>query len=346
MKWLRFRGRAARRHERILRTSTAGDRLWMPSARPGAIAHAAAQESSRNGAGVVPAARTADGDAAAAPTSTQRRRPRARALVVLAVAVLGASAGFAAPAWLGPLMQRARTDWLSLRTIAVAGATDRVTSGEIAAATGIEIGRSLLDLDPAAIETKLLNHPWVAAARVVRVPPSTLVVSVQLRSPVARIARGAQSTEWLVDDRGHAFAVATSDDATRFPLLVMDVIDAPANAEAALLADGAAAASALLRSTVTRPAQIVVAPPGDPDGLRLRISGLSTEIVLGGGQLDRKFAHLARLLAAEIPGLRAASAIDLRFADQAVLRGLPVPEASAQRAVKPGGADPPSDRRG
>jgi cell division protein FtsQ len=243
-------------------------------------------------------------------------------------------------------MSRARNEWLSLRAIAVSGATDRVPSDEIASATGLALGTSLLDVDPAAAEARVLAHPWVASARVVRVPPSTLVVSVKLRTPVARVARETEGDEWLVDDAGRSFAPASADDAARLPLLVMGIVNAPDGAADVALAEGAVAAQALLHSTVMRPAQILVAAPGDPDGLRVRLGGLPAEVVLGTGQLDRKFAHLARLLSADIPGIGAAAAIDLRFADQAVLRGLPSPEASAQRAVKPGGADPPSDRRG
>jgi hypothetical protein len=276
----------------------------------------------------------------------QRRRPRKRALVAVGVALLGAAAGLATPSLLAPLLTRARDEWLSLHAIAVAGASDRVPSDEIASATGLALGTSLLDVDSAVAEARVLAHPWVASARVVRVPPSTLVVSVKLRNPVARIVRLPEGDEWLVDEAGRSFAPANASDAARLPLLVTGIVDAPDGAAAHALAEGAVAAQAFLHSTVMRPAQIVIGAPGDPDGLRLRIAGLPAEVVLGNGQLDRKFAHLARLLAAEIPGIGAAAAIDLRFADQAVLRGLPSPEASAQRAVKPGGADPPSDRRG
>lgn len=313
-----------------------GDRVLHPGIRRAAAPSEPAATASTNGSPVSDEARE---------IPAPRRRPPAVMLAALGVAALGAAAGLTTPGVLIPVARRVHDDWLALRTIAVSGATARVPSDEIAAATGIAPGTSLLDIDAAAAETRLRTHPWVLHARVVRVPPHTLVVSVRLREPVASVAGLDPGLRWLVDAGGHAFAPANEQEATRLPVLAPAVVDPP-EVGATALADGAAVAEALSRSRLVRPAEIVIGARGDPEGVRLRLEGLPADVLLGWRDFDARLASLARLLAAEIPGLAAASAIDLRFADRAVLRGLPSPEAAAQRAVTPGGAGPPPDRRG
>ena len=67
-------------------------------------------------------------------------------------------------------------------------------------------GQNLMsaDLDDALARTKTL--PWVADAQVRRVPPSTVVIEVRPRKPVAILA-GA-SGQWLVDRTGVVIAEA------------------------------------------------------------------------------------------------------------------------------------------
>jgi UDP-N-acetylenolpyruvoylglucosamine reductase len=61
----------------------------------------------------------------------------------------------------------------------------------------------------------------------------------------------------------------------------------------------------------------------DEDSRRLpslRLVQPAAEVLLGGGELDAKLERLTRLLAAELPEVLEASAIDLRFGDRMVLR--------------------------
>lgn len=311
-----------------------GERLLRPGVSPGRIVHEATA--------------TPDPACPADPKPSIPRPPtRARRalLATIGIAGIGAAAGLAAPGALLRFTTRMHDEWLALRTIAVSGASSRVPSDEIASATGVAHGTSLLDIDASAAEERLLAHPWVAHARVVRVPPGTLVVSVRLREPVATVSDREPGVRWLVDAGGRSFAPASEQESARLPALSPTVVDPP-EAGAAALAQGASVAQALARALPLLPAEIVIGAPGDPDGVRLRLDGLPGEVVLGSRDFDARLASLARLLSAKIPGLAAASAIDLRFADRAVLRGLPAPEAPAQRAIPPGGAGPPPDRRG
>jgi len=273
-----------------------------------------------------------------------RRHLRPTAVAVSALVVLGAIAGIAAPWALPPLVAKARHDWLALRHIAVAGA-GRIRAEEIARTTGLPLGRSLLDVDPADAEERLRAHPWIREARVVRMPPGTVVVSVTLREPVALVESDQPGHARLVDASGYAFAAADERDFQSLPLLVPEVLEGP-DGSPPDLSQGAAVAQALARSGLPRNAQILLPAPGDPDGLRLRVGATPAPIVLGQGGLDPKLARLARLLAERLPEVQTAAAIDLRFADQAVLRSPPAPEGAAKSAAAPGGAGPPKDRAG
>lgn len=273
-----------------------------------------------------------------------RRRLRPGALAVVGLVALGAAAGIAAPWALPPLLAKARHDGLALRHIAVAGA-GRIRAEEIARATGLPFGRSLLDIDPADAEARLRAHPWIREAHVARMPPSTVVVSVRLREPVALVEGDEPGHALLVDATGFAFAPAEERDLQRYPLLVPEVLEGPGGAPPDL-SQGAEAAQAVARSGLARNVQILLPAPGDPDGLRLRVGTTPAPIVLGHGGLDPKLARLARLLAERLPEAQTAAAIDLRFADQAVLRSPPAPEGAAKSAAAPGGAGPPRDRAG
>jgi hypothetical protein len=54
--------------------------------------------------------------------------------------------------------------------------------------------------------------------------------------------------------------------------------------------------------------------------------------VLGHGELDERLDALARLVSARPDVVATATSIDLRFADQVVLRGAPAQEGSANQA--------------
>jgi hypothetical protein len=71
----------------------------------------------------------------------------------------------------------------------------------------------------------------------------------------------------------------------------------------------------------------------------LRLGGAGPRVVLGAGAVDAKLERLARVRAADLPEVREASEIDLRFGDDVVLRGGPAPGGSGETGRR-GGADP------
>lgn len=271
---------------------------------------------------------------------TPRGRRTLLALVLLPALLMAAGSLMRAG---GGTLTRLQQEGLALRRISVEGAR-RVAPAEIAAAAGVRAGTPLLDVDVAAVETRLAEHPWIARARAVRLPPEQLLISVAERVPLA-IAVAGHGDGWLVDASGTAFARAGAADVGRLPLLRGEQALRVGEADPAL-AEGVALALALSRRGFRTSAEIALARQGDPDGLALRLAGTAPRIVLGSGELDGKLERLRALLAAGLPQTEAASDIDLRFADRAVLRSFPPSATAGKGAVSPGGAPPPTGRAG
>ena len=110
------------------------------------------------------------------------------------------------------------------------------------------------------------------------------------------------------------------------------------------LAQATALAHALPDAGIALPARVYIAPEDDPEGFALAWEGLRPRAVLGRERLEQRVARLAQLFAAGVPEVPEASGLDLRFADQVVLRQLPAPEGAASVAAERGRAKP-SDRR-
>lgn len=90
------------------------------------------------------------------------------------------------------------------------GATEHVGRDEIVSRSGVNIGDRLLVLDTDQIAARLARHPWIAAARVQRQLPATLVIDVTERHAAAVAVIGGL---YLIDDKGHPFKHATLEEA-------------------------------------------------------------------------------------------------------------------------------------
>jgi len=276
-------------------------------------------------------------------------RPRGKARLVLwLLLALSGPAIAAAGGWLTPLRQKFDTDVLGLHSICVLGA-GRISPEEIAATTGLSEGTSLLEISPHEIESRLRSHPWIRDAHVMRLLPARLLVEVTLREPVARVAAvsakvGAPVV--LVDAEGRAVAQSAAEPFPQLPLIVSPRLPAVGEVMPALGA-ATAAVDAVARSAFAgTSATFFLGAENDPNGVSLQLPQLSARVLLGTGDLELKLARLALVLAGDSTPARAAAEIDLRFADRAVLRGLPLPDGTAHSAQAPGGAPAPHDRAG
>jgi cell division protein FtsQ len=73
---------------------------------------------------------------------------------------------------------------------------------------GFSIGQNLFDIDIASIRKKLEDGPLIKSAEVQRKLPSTLLVRVNERTPLARIEHGQAGFFFAVDLDGHVLGLA------------------------------------------------------------------------------------------------------------------------------------------
>ena len=174
-------------------------------------------------------------------------RRRLRILVVLASVVLLAVAAWVVVA--SPILDVDRVE--------VSGST-RLTSADVAAASGISTGDPMVWLDGGAAERRIAVLPWIESAHVEREWPGTVKISVTEREPVAWVDTGSGPA--LVDGTGRVLAgVRTAP--TGLPQIVGPTRVPPAGAAIAPLA-GARVAGGLVGYARLGTKTITVTPRG------------------------------------------------------------------------------------
>jgi len=260
------------------------------------------------------------------------RRATFTAAAVLSLAA-GAVCGFVLASDPGRLGGNAQLDAISVR-----GAS-HLAVAEVAVATGVSRSAAISGIELASVENRLEEHAWIAEARALRLPTGRLLVGVKETVPVAVLAAGSPGQIFLVDASGVPFAGAEGHPDEALPRVVTARAVAPLEPN-----EDIARAVQLSRDLpgfgLAQPVLISIAAEDDRRGFTLRLPGLRARIVLGREDLDAKLRELARLLAANVPEIGIATELDLRFADQAVLRNEPPPEGAAQAAAARGRAMP------
>jgi cell division septal protein FtsQ len=215
-----------------------------------------------------------------------------------------------------------------LTVIAVQG-TERLTSEDVAFATGLEKGGPLDALSLAQLQTQVAAHPWIQNARVALLPTGTLIVEVEERVPQAVLR--SSSGDHFVDASGVVFARVEPEDAggaAALPLLVGEADDSAALRAGLAIAEHLVpmALPGLEESGAAHRALALQLPSGTAanprEGWVLRGTG-RTKVVLGSDDVATvhdRLDRLARLLEADLGELEETETIDLRFAGQAVLR--------------------------
>ena len=208
----------------------------------------------------------------------------------------------------------------------------RLTAAEVATATGVPRGALPEQIDPPTVVERLAEHAWIASARAVRLPTGNLLVEVRERIPIAVIPVGPESSLFFVDATGLPFAPAPKGSTEGLPRLTPDfaVVGDAANAE---FAGAANLAHRLPHFGLAVPAQVAITAADDPEGFSLRLAGLPARFVVGRNALDDRLTTLARLLATSLPEVVNAASVDLRFADQVVLRKRASSKGEAQAAA-------------
>jgi hypothetical protein len=253
----------------------------------------------------------------------------AAAISVLLGVLLGESLFAAARGWLAGEPAR-------LQSVSIRGA-QRVSLRDVAEATGVEPGARLTEIDVFSIEQNLAKHLWISNASALRLPTGRLLISVTERIARAVVAVSGEEGSFAVDATGTPFAPLEPGDLAMLPRLTASE-DAVKDSADETLAFAIELAYRLPEFDLPLPSELFIAAGSDPVGFSLRLPDLEPRVVLGRDDFESRLAALARLLEAGLPQLTSSDSLDLRFADQAVLRGSPAPQGPAQAAAARGDA--------
>ena len=268
-------------------------------------------------------ARPEPGSRRAGVQPVRRRSFRRRLRFVVHLGVLLVAA--AGAAWSAQALRRAGV--LRIDTITVEG-NHRLSPGEVAGLLEGLRGEDLLVADLDAGRASLLASGWIRHARLRRVLPSAVHVTLDEREPVGLARFGSHL--YLVDAAGNVM----DEFGSRFADLDLSIIDglSPRAGASALDARRAALAARLLaevgadRELATRISQVDVANPHDAVVL---LSGDPVRIHLG----EREFVARLRTYLNVVPMLREAvpdiDYVDVRF-DRRVYVG-PAAESRQRR---------------
>jgi hypothetical protein len=143
-------------------------------------------------------------------------------------------------------------------------------------------------------------------------------------------SRAADEREWrVVSAAGLPFARASASDVESLPRLVTR--STPANAQPNdALAAAIEFAGRFDAFDLPTPSEIVIDEGVGSEGWVVRLPSLAPRVLLGRENLDERLAALAELLSTGRQELAEADAIDLRFAEQAVLRSRSSPKGTTQ----------------
>jgi hypothetical protein len=204
----------------------------------------------------------------------------------------------------------------------------------VALATGVTPGSPLASVDSQAVERRLTSHLWIRSARATALPTGALLVEIEERQPLAVVRSGSEEHWYLLDASAVPFAPADPELAAVLPRLhssqalamgnrhevlarALDIVrDLPVDA----LSERTGAPASPSGSSWPEGLELQLPVPDSTEGWVLRSRHPATHVILGEEGLEQRVERLEQLLASDLPELRGAETIDLRFADRAVLR--------------------------
>lgn len=206
-------------------------------------------------------------------------------------------------------------EYFAVRDIQVRGG-EKVGGSEIVNMTGLRYGVNLWKVDAAAIEQKVLRHPWVRRVLVRREFPRRLVIDIEERQPRAIVALGKL---YYVDSDGLLFKEIGAEEKTSFPLLTglqADQLTAGGPALRRRVQEAVRLGELMNRDSrplseihFAGPEQVVIYMVKHPIALRM-----------GWGDWQNKIERLDRVLALWKGHEERLASLDLSFRDQVVAR--------------------------
>jgi cell division protein FtsQ len=244
-----------------------------------------------------------------------RRMPRFATLALFLILAGGTAASYLA--WTGGFADRllnradrmmeefAANSGFRVETIRLEGRV-RTADSDLQKALAVKKGASLMHLDLEGVRRRLEALEWVAAAKVMRIWPGTLVVSLHERMPFA--IWQYQEQHWLIDRQGTVISNRQMEDYAHLP----QIVGRGANTSAAVLLT-------LLEARPSLAARVRAVN---------RIGDRRWNLVLDGGATvrlpeDGESRALDELVALESKYnilARGVEVIDLRFTDRLIVR--------------------------
>jgi len=214
--------------------------------------------------------------------------------------------------------------WVGLRTSALFTIEQTRVEGvrelseqEVIAVAAVEEGATLLSIDEDAVIERLTQVPWVARVDVVRLFPSTLLISVEERERFAMVDAGA--TFWSVDSAGRVLGESLPDTSTPLPVIRDVVTFEPVAGE---ITDSEAVKNAIavlkgISPELLEMTAVVSAPSAQETAL---LTEGNVEVMLGrADQLTEKSALALEIMREQGSGV---VFIDVRSLERPISRGL------------------------
>lgn len=196
----------------------------------------------------------------------------------------------------------------------------RVSEEEIVALSDIRPGMNIFDLELAMIGRKIEENPWIAIARVERVLPREVVISVREREPKAVINLGYL---YYLDAGGEIFKVLGPEDSLDYPVVTgidrRTLLENPGDCrrqltEAMALLDELAGRRIFALDDVS---ELNIDPT---DGLTLYTFSGGVPVRMGYNNYSSKLDRLERIYPELKPRLPALKYIDLNVADRVIVK--------------------------
>lgn len=157
---------------------------------------------------------------------------------------------------------------LPVRTLAVHG-VEGARVDEVLAYAGVAVGAPLLSVDVDAVAARVLEHPFIAQARVRRVAPDGIEITVTSREARAVLSEGTGL--YLVDGAGHVMKSARAGDGLDLPVIT--------GVDSTKVASGEAREQ-LLAAVSLIAAHEAAGSPGGPLGEVHAVAGIGFELIL------------------------------------------------------------------
>ena len=172
-----------------------------------------------------------------------------------------------------------------------------IASEDLRKFAGITYEMNMLSLEPRVIQGRLLQHPWVKSARVKRVWPDGLAISIQEYRPQALLVQGSGEQFQYVNSAGVVFAEVGMGKELDFPVITGYDSLASDSARKEMLAAATLFLRLAERNNPNLPAQnISEINLTETGGLILYLVEHPFPIYLGKDEIKRKYSQLRRVL--------------------------------------------------